>query len=248
MNLNTTTLLPKVIVYHETVSNDFYNKVLSLDQSKWTNWGAFGLYLRLATNEYIGDPLEFSSTTEETDETVVSLINEFNNIFKETTVDYIQKNDVVLPNWQTASPQLSKYHTKKVKFHNLILPFHTDYQQERSKMPGIKHGITANLYINDDYEGGEILFNMEGSDDVIKYKPRAGDMIVFPSGLPYYHGVRNVIEGEKYLVRSFWHFREEGDPEYMKEKEKWTPEEWKEKETLRQKIERNKYMKWIKVN
>jgi hypothetical protein len=248
MSFETTTLMPGVVVYHNTCDNKFYQDVLSLDQSEWTTWGSFGLYLRLATDTYIGDPFEFSSTTNISEEPLLTIINTFNKIFKETTLDYISKNNISLPNWQTASPQLSKYHVKKVKFHSLILPFHTDYQQERSKMPGIKHGLTANLYINDDYEGGEVLFNIDGSEEIVKYKPKMGDMVIFPSGLPFYHGVRNVLDGEKYLIRSFWHFRDDGDPEYLEEKAKWDPEVWKEKETLRQKIERNKYMKWIKVN
>ena len=219
MNLNTTTLLPKVIVYHETVSNDFYNKVLSLDQSKWTNWGAFGLYLRLATNSYFGEPSDFNSTTEETDETIVALINEFNKIFKETTVDYIQKNDVTLPNWQTATPQLSKYHTKKVKFHNLILPFHTDYQQERSRMPGVKHGITANLYINDDYEGGELFFDKFN----LKIKPKAGDLYLFPSSYLFSHASLPVTSGTKYSIVTMLDYLEAPHtPDYREIEKRYT--------------------------
>lgn len=250
MSFNITTLYPGVDVYHGVLNQEpnFFNTVLDVKEDLWKPWGGFGNYTTLITESYSGNPQEFVTKTKELDENKSYISNAFGKIFKETTADYILRNNVDLPNWHSSDPQLCKYFPKKVKYTGLILPFHTDYQQERSKMPGIKHGVTANLYINDNYEGGEVMFKIEPSEEIIHYKAKAGDMVIFPSGAPYYHGVKNVIEGDKYIVRSFWHYRYDGDPEYLAEKEKWDPEEWKAKEQLRQRIERNKYMKWIKVN
>lgn len=250
MEFNITTLHDKIDVYHNVIPDqmEFLNRCLSVDSSLWKPWGGFGNYTTLVTRSYSGDPHHFNTETEETDLNKSYISTEFSKLFKEVTSDYIKRNDILLDNWHSSDPQLCKYFPKKVRYTGLILPFHTDYQQERSRMPGIKHGITANLYINEDYEGGEVLFQVEPNEDIISYKAKAGDLIVFPSGAPYYHGVKNVIEGDKYIIRSFWHYRYDGDPDYILEKEKWDPEEWKAKEQLRQRIERNKYMKWIKVN
>ena len=250
MSFNVTTLHPGIDVYHNVLDEypDFFNKVLDVQEDLWRPWGGFGKYTTLTTQSYSGDPHEFTTETKELDSNKSYISIAFSKIFKDITSDYINKNNVELPNWHSSEPQLCKYFPKEVRYTGLILPFHTDYQQERSRMPGIKHGITANLYINDGYSGGEILYQIEPNDNIISYQPKAGDMIVFPSKAPYYHAVKNVIEGDKYLIRSFWHYRYEGDPDYLVEKEKWDPEEWKEKEQLRQRIERNKYMKWIKVN
>jgi len=250
MKFDITTLHDKIDVYHNAIPNysEFMQNVLAVKQDLWKPWGGFGHYTTLMTKSYSGDPHDFNTETQESDENKAYVSSEFSKIFKEITSDYIKRNSVDLPNWHSSDPQLCKYFPKKVKYTGLILPFHTDYQQERSHMPGIKHGITANLYINDNYEGGEVMFQVEPSEDIISYKAKAGDIIVFPSGAPYYHGVKNVIDGDKYIIRSFWHYRYDGDPDYLLEKEKWDPEEWKEKEQLRQRVERNKYMKWIKVN
>ena len=250
MNFQITNLADKIDVYHNVIPNfeEFINNVYSVDKELWKNWGSFGYYTTLTTEAFSGDPHSFITKTRETDLNKKYISQVFSEIFKNITSDYIKRNEIDLPNWHSSEPQLCKYFPKKVKYTGLILPFHTDYQQERSQMPGIKHGITANLYINDDYEGGEVLFLVEPDDQIISYKAKAGDLIVFPSSAPYYHGVKNVLDGEKYIIRSFWHWRYEGDPEYLAEKEKWDPLEWKEKEQLRQRIERNKYMKWIKVN
>jgi hypothetical protein len=56
--------------------------------------------------------------------------------------------------------------------------------------------ISVLIYLNDDYEGGEIEFpNFE-----IKIKPKAGMMILFPSNYAYAHIAHPVKSGEKYAI------------------------------------------------
>lgn len=56
--------------------------------------------------------------------------------------------------------------------------------------------ISAVIYLNDDYEGGEIEFPRHD----IKIKPQAGDIILFPSNFVYEHSSCKVTEGTKYSV------------------------------------------------
>jgi 2OG-Fe(II) oxygenase superfamily len=51
-------------------------------------------------------------------------------------------------------------------------------------------------YLNDNYKGGEINFPRFN----ITFKPKANQMIVFPSTYVYNHSVSPVIEGERYAV------------------------------------------------
>lgn len=57
-----------------------------------------------------------------------------------------------------------------------------------------KQVITTMLYLNDDYEGGEIFFEDLG----LLYKPRAGTAIIFPG--QYQHEVKPVISGSRYVI------------------------------------------------
>jgi hypothetical protein len=80
------------------------------------------------------------------------------------------------------------------------------------------------MYLNDDYEGGEISFKLSEYEDHhqitspnLDYdialanneidfgvKPSAGSIIIFPSSAPYYHIAHMVKLGAKYMVPSHW--------------------------------------------
>ena len=59
--------------------------------------------------------------------------------------------------------------------------------------------ISTVYYLNENYTGGEINFSRFN----ITFKPKANQMIVFPSTYVYNHSVSPVIEGERYAVVSW---------------------------------------------
>jgi len=59
--------------------------------------------------------------------------------------------------------------------------------------------VSTVYYLNDNYTGGEINFPRFG----VTFKPKANQMIVFPSTFVYNHSVSPVIEGERYAVVSW---------------------------------------------
>lgn len=60
--------------------------------------------------------------------------------------------------------------------------------------------MSAVLYLNDDYEGGELDFPDLG----VTIKPKAGSIIIFPSVAPFYHQSLIVKSGFKYMSPAFW--------------------------------------------
>lgn len=60
--------------------------------------------------------------------------------------------------------------------------------------------ISGVLYLNDDYQGGELEF----PNQQVEIKPSAGSMIIFPSVEPYVHNPKTVTAGDKYMVPVFW--------------------------------------------
>jgi Rps23 Pro-64 3,4-dihydroxylase Tpa1-like proline 4-hydroxylase len=65
--------------------------------------------------------------------------------------------------------------------------------------PDYHRRISTVYYLNDNYTGGEINFPRFG----ITFKPKANQMIVFPSTYVYNHSVSPVIEGIRYAVVSW---------------------------------------------
>jgi hypothetical protein len=67
------------------------------------------------------------------------------------------------------------------------------------------------IYLNDDFEGGQVYFPKLGLEPSI----RPGTLAFFPGTLDYLHGVRKVTRGIRYTVASFWTFeagRQDGYP------------------------------------
>jgi Rps23 Pro-64 3,4-dihydroxylase Tpa1-like proline 4-hydroxylase len=68
---------------------------------------------------------------------------------------------------------------------------------------GTARAISPILYLNDDYEGGEIEFVNFG----IKIKPKAGSLLIFPSSYAYRHIAHPVTSGTKYAIVTWLHDR-----------------------------------------
>ena len=58
--------------------------------------------------------------------------------------------------------------------------------------------LTACIYLNEDYTGGELEFPSAGMNK--NYSFNTGDAIVFPSHWMFYHGVKPILSGERYTL------------------------------------------------
>lgn len=76
------------------------------------------------------------------------------------------------------------------------------------------------LYLNDNYDGGELYF----PEHDIEFKPAAYSYICFPGGVENIHGVKEILEGTRYTMVSFWDF---ADAVYSDEKKAAWEEEIK---------------------
>lgn len=74
---------------------------------------------------------------------------------------------------------------------------HVDWNEHNSDIT-----YTIVVYLNDDYEGGELYFVDPQID--IKIKPKAGSVVMFPSTLPYLHQSCKIVKGRKMLITHHW--------------------------------------------
>ena len=171
--------------------------------------------------------------------------NEINDLFYHSTKLYVEANGTSFDNWVYEGWNIAKYEEKPDSELEYAMVHHTDFQREFAYNPGSKFAVTAVFYLNDNYEGGDVMFRFLDENDIsiIKedytYKPQAGDIVVFMSGHPHYHGVKTVSKGEKYIVRTYWRYLYEGHPLWLKLQEKYGPDIWKQLEDERLRFNRN---------
>jgi hypothetical protein len=62
------------------------------------------------------------------------------------------------------------------------------------------YDLSSLFYLNEDYEGGELYFPLQG----IKFKPKKGAAYFFPGDKNYIHGVTEIKSGIRYTCPFFW--------------------------------------------
>ena len=216
----------------------------------WTPWFVFGTY---ADQKLHGDDADKTHAMYVNERYLCQRINEANN---SALSHYVGKNNINLPKESyITTPNYAKYVSGVlVGLHEgamedgsdrvLNMNYHTDYAIGEWYWPNDKFFITCTTYVNDDYDGGELRFFVDGN--IITYKPKAGDVLVFPSGSPlypgthpYFHAVGQVENGEKFLTRAYikhkWHITDEwleGEKQFKEDWPKIAKELIKEDNTL----------------
>ena len=166
---------------------------------KHENFGSDGaesfMLLRLPPEESRG------KLTENKDDLFIDDLIKFDEISKEIFSEYLRKYDINLSEPTEITHSGMRHYTSD----GCVGP-HQDYSLDQPDTPNFT--VTLNAYLTDAYEGGEIVFLSDDydptSDDKeevkLVYKPRAGDVVVFPSVL--WHKTNPVISGHRYNINT----------------------------------------------
>jgi hypothetical protein len=237
--LNYIELYPKIDVYRNVLKNpaDLYetmNKSEKTSEGKyllktWDPWAHFGTYtqkkdIREVSSDVLSDPMFLKEK---------EFVEEVEAAYNKVILDYVARHNIELPEgWHFSGCSYSKY---KAGIDNLktklTMQYHTDHITSQRDMPGDKFFITCTMYINDDYDGGDIEFYVDGK--FINHKPKAGDILVFPSTQPYYHGVKTINTNEKFFVRNFIMTPHNGTEEWLANQRKFGAYRWAKMEQER---------------
>lgn len=233
---------PKIWVFKKALKGGpemikFFEKTIP---DQWKDWYTFGSHAQISKCGYNFN--KFPSYENWNEEILEYEENEYvkqiQELFYHATKLYCNNLNIELPNWVFDTFDIAMYNEKAGVTEKRAMSYHTDYEQGKHIEPGKKFAITCLFYLNDDYEGGEIYFRIFNDDysellETISYKPSEGDIVIFPSGDPrytklntFFHGVNIVDSGKKYLVRSYWKYIHDGDPEYFEEKKKYSENDW----------------------
>lgn len=243
LDLDYKEIYPKIFVYNKLLPDaDKLHQIMQLSEensegkcvySKWVDWFIFGKY---CNSKNIDTVIEDLSNDKDYDYQLFEKEYLLYRRLKESTAaaisHYIAANNITLPKDCFITGQnIGRYNPDVDTGEGKTMQYHTDYGIGEWYWPGEKFLLTATTYVNDDYEGGEIMFSI--GDNIIKYKPEAGDILVFPSGSPlypggepYFHGVDGIRKSSKFLVRMYLKYVAKGEKKWYDGQEKYGEDEW----------------------
>lgn len=187
-------IAPGILVYHDVLPKelDIINRlesVLDLNNSNNYNWQEAYVGYRQRMPEY-RDCVDFK--------------------FKKTDIAWDNSEDSIKLQkiWQDCYDRQSlavEDYCKRFNIYNLryweafnFIKYEPGHHFMEHHDHGFSYNCTVSLvaYINDDFEGGELFFRLQG----ITYIPRAGDVVLFPSNYMYPHQAKVVHSGTKYSL------------------------------------------------
>lgn len=251
--INTITLYPKVDIYKGLLPKaKYYSEILNKSEKentgkyylrKWDKWSIFGTYTQQKHDP--NEPREYGDQYN----IEYDMSHDIYAAYNKAINHYVQKHNIQIPiGGELMTSSFSKYGEKHGVSETLAMNYHTDYVLAEKDMPGPKFFLTCTTYLNDDYEGGEIVFYIEGEDKVFPYKPEAGDILVFPSGPPYFHAVKAITKGEKFFIRNFINYPFDGTQEWLQKQKYYGAYKWAKMEEVRIEKEAHGSMKYITVD
>lgn len=205
---------PEIMIFKKGLKNP--QKIIDYVDScdGWMDWYTFGKMIDFSKSpgRFEKFPTEdqwFNLIPSNDDKEKTECIGMITDNFYYATKTYFEKNNIDISFLSFETFNVAKYLSKGGVSEEYAMNYHTDWQQEKVRFPEYKFHTTCLFYLNDNYEGGEIVFKKLNKSQTeieytFEYKPSAGDIVVFPSTPPFYHGVKATTNGEKYLIRTYW--------------------------------------------
>lgn len=202
-------ILEEKVYYYTDVIEDpkaLVEAIESDNADEWGEWAACsGEHYVYGTDKSIS----LSNTNDEKNNYIYSTLQK---AFDDVARDYAAAHGI------TDEPKLfPMYPIKKYKA-GTYMGAHFDQQEGDGRLK-----VSFVMYLNDDYEGGELSFTIRDPKGPIQgptpdsdfakadpaayhfaVKPKAGSIIVFPPSPPYHHTAHLVKSGEKIMVPQHW--------------------------------------------
>lgn len=145
---------------------------------------------RVRSNQGLFLPSPLDAPLDEEHEAFIELSRYINIHFQECLNDYIARYGGSIQSKNS-----------NAGFNVLKYSVATGYVAHMDDGPNTPRRISAVGYLNDDYTGGGLRFPYMN----YIYEPVAGDIVFFPSGIPYSHEAMPVLSGTKYSVAAWWY-------------------------------------------
>jgi hypothetical protein len=202
-------ILEEKVYYYTNVIADPKKLVEAIENDNKDPWGE---WMACSGQEYVYGTDKSISQSDPTDEKNTYIYSTLQKAFDDVARDYAASQGI------TDEPKLFPMYPIKKYMAGTYMGAHFDQQEGDERLK-----VSFVMYLNDDYEGGEISFTIASPGGVLQnaspdpdfekaskdsytfaVKPKAGSIIVFPPSPPYHHTAHLVKSGFKYMVPQHW--------------------------------------------
>jgi len=192
-------LAPGIVVYSNAIpeSNNLYKNIEQGMLSSGIEWSA----------AYVKESSESTVNTSTRDTSIIGI--QYLGGIKDNTIENIKENFFINLNnifFKNFNPIEKHY----LAMYGIGSTWHDQYgilkygvgqkfTNHIDDHPDFHRRVSSVYYLNDNYTGGELNFPRFN----ITFKPKANQIILFPSTYVYNHSVSPVIDGERYAVVSW---------------------------------------------
>jgi predicted 2-oxoglutarate/Fe(II)-dependent dioxygenase YbiX len=192
-------LAPGVVVYNDVIpeSNNLYNSIEEEMLSSGIEWSA--AYVKESAESTV------NTNTRDTSTIGVAYLGGINNNLTENIKEnfFINLNNIFFKNFDPIEKHYTSMYGIGTDWHDqygvLKYGLGQKFTNHIDDHPDFHRRVSSVYYLNDNYTGGELNFPRFN----IKLKPKANQMIIFPSTYVYNHSVSPVVDGERYAVVSW---------------------------------------------
>jgi hypothetical protein len=203
-------ILEEKVYYYTNVIEDPTKLVEAIEKDNKDEWGE---WMACSGQPYVYGTDKTIKPTEGVDEKNDYIYQTLQKAFDDVARDYAAAQGI------TEEPKLFPMYPVKKYMAGTFMGAHFDQQEGDERLK-----VSFVMYLNDDYEGGEISFTIASPEGVLQnaspepdfdearengnytfyVKPKAGSIIVFPPSPPYHHTAHLVKSGYKYMVPQHW--------------------------------------------
>jgi hypothetical protein len=203
-------ILEEKVYYYTNVIEDPKRLVEAIENDNNDPWGE---WMACSGQHYVYGTDKSISQADPADEKNAYIYSTLQKAFDDVARDYAAAQGI------TDEPKLFPMYPIKKYMAGTYMGAHFDQQEGDERLK-----VSFVMYLNDDYEGGEISFTIASPEGVLQnaspnpdfeeaekdgsftfaVKPKAGSIIVFPPSPPYHHTAHIVKSGYKYMVPQHW--------------------------------------------
>lgn len=180
--------LDRIVEIPNFVSKEEADSIIKYFESKAVNWGPIAFFGSEGMSIIHEDP---------------NLIN-FNldpKFFGNLMIKYKEAIETI---FERKVKPVNICHAQKWNVGGHASPHADNSDRDGKPNPFETNKFVSLLYLNDDYEGGELYF----PELNIEFQPAPLSWVAFNGGLENLHGVKHITQGTRYTFVSFWDFEE----------------------------------------